>query len=133
MEWHLLLVHGFTLAERAIIVYVGAVHAVYLLLMILGALAFRAQPGRLTRTENDASLRSPLVPPISLIAPAYNESASIRDSVRAMLTLHYPKHEVIVVNDGSTDDTLEILVEEFHFPTTLLLFRCSFLHHASSG
>jgi cellulose synthase/poly-beta-1,6-N-acetylglucosamine synthase-like glycosyltransferase len=111
---HQFLTHAFSLVENGIIVYVAVVHIVYLFVMVLGALVFRAQPGRLTRTENTASLRSPLVPPISLIAPAFNESATIRDSVRAMVTLHYPKHEVIVVNDGSTDDTLQILIDEFH-------------------
>ena len=113
MSEHLLL-HAFTSLERLIIIYVATINTIYLLLMTLGYFAFRMQPGRLTRTESDTVLRSPLMPPISLLAPAYNESASIRESVRAMLTLHYPKHEVIVVNDGSTDDTLQILIDEFH-------------------
>jgi cellulose synthase/poly-beta-1,6-N-acetylglucosamine synthase-like glycosyltransferase len=51
--------------------------------------------------------------PISLVVPAFNESASIITSVRAMLQLEYPQYELIVVNDGSTDDTLEKLIEEF--------------------
>lgn len=114
MDWHPVLVRTFTSAEHAIIVYVGVINTIYLLLMALSYFAFRFQPGRLTRTESDTVLRSPLVPAISLIAPAYNERATICESVRAMLNLHYPKHEVIVVNDGSTDDTLQILIEEFH-------------------
>ena len=113
-HWHLLFLHAFTGVERLIIIYVAAINTIYLLLMTLGYFAFRMQPGRLTRTESDTVLRSPLMPPISLLAPAYNERASIRESVRAMLTLHYPRHEVIVVNDGSTDDTLQILIDEFH-------------------
>ena len=51
--------------------------------------------------------------PISLVVPAYNESASIITSVKAMLQLEYPQYELIVVNDGSTDDTLEKLIDEF--------------------
>lgn len=51
--------------------------------------------------------------PISLVVPAYNESASIITSVKAMLQLEYPQYELIVVNDGSTDDTLQKLIDEF--------------------
>jgi cellulose synthase/poly-beta-1,6-N-acetylglucosamine synthase-like glycosyltransferase len=51
--------------------------------------------------------------PISLVVPAYNESKSIVTSIKALLQLEYPDFEVIVVNDGSTDDTLEKLIEAF--------------------
>src|SRR5262245_57613439 len=50
---------------------------------------------------------SPLSPPISLIAPAHNEEKSIRIAVRYLLALDYPELEVIVVNDGSQDSTLQ--------------------------
>ena len=51
--------------------------------------------------------------PISVIVPAHNESASIITSVKAMLQLEYPQYELIVVNDGSTDDTLDKLIDAF--------------------
>jgi cellulose synthase/poly-beta-1,6-N-acetylglucosamine synthase-like glycosyltransferase len=51
--------------------------------------------------------------PISVVVPAYNESASIITSVKAMLQLEYPQYELIVVNDGSSDDTLQKLIDEF--------------------
>lgn len=54
-----------------------------------------------------------LSPPVSVIAPAYNEELSIVDSVRALLALEYPEHEVIVVNDGSKDATLAKLLAAF--------------------
>jgi cellulose synthase/poly-beta-1,6-N-acetylglucosamine synthase-like glycosyltransferase len=56
----------------------------------------------------------PLAPPITIIAPAHNEEASVRVSVRNMLGLEYPELEIIVVNDGSEDKTLEELRDEFH-------------------
>ncbi|HSL00544.1 MAG TPA: glycosyltransferase [Rubrobacteraceae bacterium] len=52
-------------------------------------------------------------PPVSVVVPAYNEEATIVQSVRSFLTLHYPLHEVVVVNDGSSDATLEVLMQEF--------------------
>ena len=53
------------------------------------------------------------VPAITIIAPAYNEELSIVQSVRSLLALEYPDHEVIVVNDGSKDATVDKLVEAF--------------------
>lgn len=52
-------------------------------------------------------------PPIALLAPAYNESLTISQSVRSLLSLHYPNFEVVVINDGSSDDTLAVLIEAF--------------------
>ncbi|MDP3676890.1 MAG: glycosyltransferase family 2 protein [Novosphingobium sp.] len=51
--------------------------------------------------------------PVSVIAPAYNEELTIVQSVKALLALEYPHHEVIVVNDGSKDDTIGALVRGF--------------------
>ncbi|MDO5568884.1 MAG: glycosyltransferase [bacterium] len=52
--------------------------------------------------------------PISVIVPAYNEELTIVDTVRSLLNLDYPKYEICVVNDGSTDKTKEILIETFN-------------------
>ncbi len=51
--------------------------------------------------------------PVSIIVPAYNEEATIEDCVHSFLSLQFPEFEVIVVNDGSKDDTMRILIERF--------------------
>ena len=58
-------------------------------------------------------MRSPLAPPISILVPAYNEAAGIVESVRSLLALEYPATEVVVVSDGSTDDTVARMVAAF--------------------
>jgi cellulose synthase/poly-beta-1,6-N-acetylglucosamine synthase-like glycosyltransferase len=54
-----------------------------------------------------------LEPGIAIVVPAYNEGPTIAAAVRSMLALDYPEFEVIVVNDGSKDDTLAVLQREF--------------------
>jgi cellulose synthase/poly-beta-1,6-N-acetylglucosamine synthase-like glycosyltransferase len=61
----------------------------------------------------DEIFASPLAPGISVLVPAYNEEAGIVESVRSLLDLRYPVHEVVVVNDGSKDATLARLTEAF--------------------
>ena len=57
--------------------------------------------------------------PMSILVPAYGEEATIVESVRSLLNLHYPEFEVIVINDGSKDRTLEVLIKGFDLePTT---------------
>ena len=68
--------------------------------------------GRRFAGENEA-LASPLTPPVSVLLPAYNEEVGIVESIHSLLALRYPEHEVVVVNDGSTDRTLERLIEAF--------------------
>ncbi|TAF97131.1 MAG: glycosyltransferase family 2 protein, partial [Bacteroidetes bacterium] len=63
--------------------------------------------------DYDTLVSSPLSPGVSVIAPAFNESLTIIFNVRSLLTFNYPKFEVIIVNDGSTDDTLQKMINEF--------------------
>src|SRR5712692_11415116 len=72
---------------------------------------------------------APLAPPITIIAPAHNEESSIRVAVRNLLALDYPQLEVIVVNDGSEDRTLEQMREEF----CLRLVRAVYVPEATSA
>ncbi|WKD86193.1 Poly-beta-1,6-N-acetyl-D-glucosamine synthase [Polaribacter huanghezhanensis] len=58
-------------------------------------------------------LSSKIAPSISIIAPAYNESLNIVANVRSLLSAHYVNYDVIIVNDGSKDDSLEKLIETY--------------------
>lgn len=51
--------------------------------------------------------------PISIIAPAHNESPIVLEALRSFLNLRYPVYEVVLVNDGSTDDTLEKIIKAY--------------------
>ncbi len=75
--------------------------------------SLRRHVRRLRALDLDDLLSSVGAPPITLIAPAYNEEATCVESVRSLLTLQYPTFEVVIVNDGSKDRTLARLTEAF--------------------
>ena len=95
------------------IVYIIFVNLTYLTYSILALFSI----GSFLRTRSTERIeqifRSRLVPPISILCPAYNEGVMITESVRSLLRMMYPKHEVVVVNDGSKDDTLQALIDTF--------------------
>jgi cellulose synthase/poly-beta-1,6-N-acetylglucosamine synthase-like glycosyltransferase len=105
--------------EYFLIFYVAAINVIYSVLIVVGFFTLTRFSGRIFETELDTLVNSPMLPEIGVIAPAYNEELSVRESVRSMLRLRYPEHEVIVVNDGSKDGTLATLIDEFK------LFRSS--------
>jgi cellulose synthase/poly-beta-1,6-N-acetylglucosamine synthase-like glycosyltransferase len=93
--------------------YFAVLNGTYMLLTVLAGV----QMGREVRSREylglDELFRSPLTPGISVLVPAFNEEAVIVESVRSLLSLRYPRHEVVVTSDGSTDGTIATLVEAF--------------------
>ena len=72
-------------------------------------------------SEELSQLYSGFETPITLLVPAYNEQSTLAASIRSLLQLSYPQYEILVINDGSTDDTLTVLQREFSlvpFPET---------------
>ncbi|HXY61954.1 MAG TPA: glycosyltransferase family 2 protein, partial [Nitrospirota bacterium] len=66
---------------------------------------------------------SPQTPPVSILIPVHNEEKIVLGSVRAALAGDYPLFEVIVINDGSNDNTLHILIEEFQLKKIDRVYR----------
>lgn len=52
--------------------------------------------------------------PVTVIVPAYNEAAVISQSLMSLLNLHYPEFEIVVISDGSSDNTMEVLKRDFN-------------------
>ena len=64
-------------------------------------------------TNYESVAVSPLSPSVSIISPAFNESANIVNNIKTLLNLHYANFEIIAINDGSTDNTFELMKEAF--------------------
>ena len=93
--------------------YFLALNSAYALLILLSFREVFVEKMRFSRSILLEASSDRYTPPISIIAPAYNEEVTILTSVQALLSLNYPEFEVIVVNDASKDSTLEILIEHF--------------------
>ena len=71
----------------------------------------------------DEMLSTRTAPPVSILIPAYNEVAGIVDAVRSMSIVRYPRFEIVVINDGSTDGTLDALLQEFELARVRIPYR----------
>ena len=105
------------------VAYFAALNLIYL---AFTGIAWKSLTGHMRAraySALDETLASPLTPPVSVLLPAYNEEAGIVDSVHSLLALRYPEHEVIVVNDGSTDATTKRLRDAFDMRSVVKAVR----------
>lgn len=94
------------------LIYFICINVVYLglnFISMFSILRYVREHGASFRIKNFADYQ----PPVSILVPAYNEERTIIATVRSLLRLGYPNFEVVVVNDGSTDNTLQTVVDEF--------------------
>lgn len=98
----------------------------YTLLIVVSVLERRLRMGSRRVGEDDLVRESPLTIPVTIVAPLYNEAPIAAASVASFLAVDYPEFDVVVVNDGSTDATLERLVEAFELREVQLFYRKTF-------
>jgi cellulose synthase/poly-beta-1,6-N-acetylglucosamine synthase-like glycosyltransferase len=123
IDWPLVVDVALVRMQWAILVYFMVVNGFYAVLLLSAVLEMRRY--RLTaRSESRwRLLGSPIAPRVSMIAPAFNEEATVSESVRALLALHYPSLEVVLVNDGSRDGTVDVLRREFDLVPVHPIYR----------
>lgn len=107
---------------QAIFIYFLVMHGIYLLLIFLGAVEQKKYHKGINFGELKKISESHLTLPISIVISAYNEEKMIVDTLLNVLRLNYPLFEIIVVNDGSEDSTMNCLIDRFE------LAPCSFVY-----
>lgn len=99
--------------DWAILLYFLWLNSCYALLLLYSIPEIWEQTRLAEDDDFGALMRSDALPPIAILVPAYNESRTIVESVTALLALEYRSFEVIVINDGSKDDSFDVLRRAF--------------------
>lgn len=96
-----------------ILIYMLVVISFYSVVMLISVIQLRKEY-RLDREKSFGDYAEDIyTKPISIIVPAFNEEAGIVHSIRSLLSINYPVFEIIVVNDGSSDKTMDVLIEQY--------------------
>jgi cellulose synthase/poly-beta-1,6-N-acetylglucosamine synthase-like glycosyltransferase len=110
------------ISNHALFYYYLACNLAYLAMLIIALRTSVVHHRRLKSISLDWIKGSPLAPPVTILAPAHNEEKSISVAVRSLLELDYPELEVIIINDGSSDRTLELIQQEFRLRAVRSLY-----------
>lgn len=87
--------------------------SIYFGFVVLANRAIRKNKRRAVFLEGNDIVSATDIPTVTLIAPAFNEGQTILMNVKSLLSIQYPYFDLVVVNDGSTDDSVEKLIEAY--------------------
>lgn len=104
----------FQFFSNGILIYSFSLLLFYLLIVIYSIAGIKQYIRKSSFTDYNLLASSEYAPTVSILAPAYNEGANIIENVRSLLAVHYNNIELIVINDGSKDDSLQKLVEAYN-------------------
>ena len=100
--------------DNSILYYILIINFIYFMQLILAAFGLYDYVKKMHYSDYKKYTVSTNMIPISMLVPAYNEESTIVDNIKSLLSLHYPSHEVIVINDGSKDNTLKKVIEAYN-------------------
>jgi cellulose synthase/poly-beta-1,6-N-acetylglucosamine synthase-like glycosyltransferase len=101
-----------------VILYFLAVNIIYSIFLFVSFKEILDHMRRDAFTDYRKLIQSEFTYSVSILAPAYNEGKTVVESVKSLLKLNYGAYEVLVINDGSKDETLERMIQEFDLTKT---------------
>ncbi len=94
-------------------IFSGTLFCFYFITAILSIVEMKNHIKKTVDFDYRTMLSFPKLPSVSIIAPAYNEEKNIIENIKCLLSIQYPDYEIIIVNDGSKDDTLATIIKFF--------------------
>jgi biofilm PGA synthesis N-glycosyltransferase PgaC len=101
------------LIRNGIFIFSIALFTSYIVMAIISGIEIIRYMRKNSFVDFLSIIPSPYAPSITIIAPAYNEGNTIIENIRSLLSIHYIDFEVIIVNDGSKDDSLEKIIKHY--------------------
>lgn len=120
IAWIVWLVLGF---NYFVVFYYGFINITYSVLLAVSLIVIFRHLRRLKYSSHKEYRVSPKTPPISVLIPVFNEESVIVDTIKSALRLEYPYYEIIIINDGSTDGTLQTLIDALELKKIDLVYR----------
>lgn len=93
--------------------YTSVLNLIYLLLTVIAAYVAKRYLDENRGIPYEEYVRNNRMLPVSILISAYNEEHAIGRTLSSLLRLKYPEYEIIVINDGSKDGTLDVLRREY--------------------
>jgi cellulose synthase/poly-beta-1,6-N-acetylglucosamine synthase-like glycosyltransferase len=122
--FHTIMSNIFYAAGIFLIFYMLFVFSFYLFIFFVSAIELRRKAG-IEHAQHEELLYSYDTKPVTILVPAYNEQVGLVQSVRSLLSMNYPEYEIVVINDGSKDSTLPVMIEQFSMEKIPLVIRKS--------
>ena len=125
MSWREIIIQFIVYFNWFVLGYFIVLNSVYLILFLASLVETIRHARRNLRVDYETMLASDMAWPITIIVPAFNEEKTIVATVRSLLMLSYREFEVVVINDGSSDETLQRLVQAFELRKVDRVYRRS--------
>ncbi|MEW5806885.1 MAG: glycosyltransferase family 2 protein [Acidobacteriota bacterium] len=125
MGWQAIVIKAIIGFNYFVLFYFLILNSIYLLLFIISLFAVLKFVKRTFFSDYREIMQSEMTWPISVLVPAHNEEKTIVGTVQSLMMLNYSEYEIIVINDGSTDNTLQNLINAFELRKLDKVYRRS--------
>lgn len=98
---------------NGIFIFAIAIFSSYFIMSVLSGLELIKYKRKNSFIDYSAIISSPFAPSVTILAPSYNEGNTIIENIRSLLSLHYGDFEVVIINDGSKDNTMEKIINHY--------------------